>query len=145
MDTGRRDPTALVGWPLGSTRTTAFTRSSSDRRSKVGRASSLVLTDVAAVESAPVANRSMTSDEGPTARSDPCWIHAVRSHSQPTMSRSWLTTMMVRPSAFSWANRSRHRFWNVRSPTASTSSTSNTSGSTWMATEKPSRTYMPDE
>ena len=87
----------------------------------------------------------MTLGEGPTARRVPCWIHAVCSHSHPTMSRSWLTRMMVRPSAFSWANRSRQRFWNVWSPTASTSSTSRISGSTWMATEKPSRTYMPDE
>ena len=31
------------------------------------------------------------------------------------------------------------------SPTASTSSMSSTSGSTWMATAKPSRMYMPEE
>ncbi len=61
------------------------------------------------------------------------------------MSRSWLTRMIVRPSDFSCANRSRQRFWKAWSPTASTSSTSRISGSTWMATENPSRTYMPEE
>ena len=87
----------------------------------------------------------MTSGDGPTVCRAPFWIHAVRSHSQLTMSRSWLTNTMVRPSAFSWANRSRQRRWNEWSPTASTSSTSRISGSTWMATENPRRTYIPDE
>ena len=39
----------------------------------------------------------------------------------------------------------RGRPWNASSPTARTSSISRTSGSTWTATAKPSRTYMPDE
>ena len=43
------------------------------------------------------------------------------------------------------ANFSLHLRWNASSPTASTSSTSRMSGSTLIATEKPSRTYMPDE
>ena len=55
------------------------------------------------------------------------------------------TTTMVLFWARSSANFSLHRRWNDSSPTASTSSTSSTSGSTLMATEKPSRTYMPDE
>ncbi len=38
-----------------------------------------------------------------------------------------------------------HLRWNSSSPTAMTSSMMRISGSTWMATEKPSRTYMPLE
>src|SRR5207249_4729511 len=37
------------------------------------------------------------------------------------------------------------RRWRASSPTARTSSTSSTSGSTLMATENPKRTYIPDE
>ena len=40
---------------------------------------------------------------------------------------------------------SEHLRWNSASPTASTSSMSRMSGSTLIATENPSRTYMPDE
>ena len=40
---------------------------------------------------------------------------------------------------------SRHLRVKASSPTASTSSMSRTSGSTWMATAKPSRAYMPEE
>ena len=74
------------------------------------------------------------------------WLnHATRSQRFCTAARPWLTSTIVLPLLFSSANFSLHLRWKASSPTASTSSTSRTSGSTLMATEKPSRTYMPDE
>ena len=58
---------------------------------------------------------------------------------------SCVTNTIVRPSAFMRSNSSKHLRWKEASPTASTSSTSSTSASTWIATENPSRTLMPDE
>ena len=43
------------------------------------------------------------------------------------------------------AIRWRALVWKASSPTLSTSSTRSTSGSTWAATAKPRRAYMPDE
>ena len=62
-----------------------------------------------------------------------------------TVDSAWLTTTIVLPASRRSANFSSHLRWKASSPTASTSSTSSTSGSTLMATEKPSRTYMPEE
>ena len=62
-----------------------------------------------------------------------------------TLSRSWVTSTIVRPSLRNSTNFSRHRFWNVTSPTASTSSMISSRGSTLIATENARRTYMPDE
>ena len=58
---------------------------------------------------------------------------------------AWLTTTIVRPSSLNSLNFSMLRRWNSSSPTASTSSTMRMSGSTLIATEKPKRTYMPEE
>ena len=41
--------------------------------------------------------------------------------------------------------RSRHFCWNLKSPTDSISSTMRISGDTIVATEKPSRAFIPDE
>ncbi len=57
----------------------------------------------------------------------------------------WLTNTMVVPARCRSRMRSRQRSWKATSPTASTSSTIRTSGTTWMATENPSRMNMPLE
>ncbi len=62
-----------------------------------------------------------------------------------TVEREWETMTIVLPRARRSANFSAHFRWNCSSPTASTSSTRRTSGSTLMATENPRRTYIPDE
>ncbi len=56
-----------------------------------------------------------------------------------------MTKRIVFPRRRNSAILSRHLRVKDSSPTASTSSMSSTSGSTWMATAKPSRMYIPDE
>ena len=87
----------------------------------------------------------MTSAAPPTSTSVPWSSQAAWSQKVRICSRPWDTTTTVRPWSLSWANLSMHLFWNSMSPTARTSSTRRMSGSTWMDTEKPRRTYMPDE
>ena len=60
-------------------------------------------------------------------------------------SEAWLTITTVLPARRKSENFSKHLRWKAASPTASTSSTRSTSGSRWVATENPRRTYMPDE
>ena len=78
-------------------------------------------------------------------RSLPCSSSATSSQRLRTEPSACETITIVLPLCLSSANFSEHRRWNSSSPTASTSSTSRMSGSTLIATEKPSRTYMPDE
>ncbi|MFC5123972.1 hypothetical protein ACFPRL_11380 [Pseudoclavibacter helvolus] len=60
-------------------------------------------------------------------------------------SRPCETTTTVRPLALKSVNFSRHFAWKSMSPTARTSSTRSTSGSVWIDTAKPRRTYIPLE
>ena len=46
----------------------------------------------------------------------------ARSHTSTTVSSAWVTSTIVRPSAWKLRTRSRHFAWNASSPTASTSS-----------------------
>ena len=79
------------------------------------------------------------------ATSSPRSISIARSQKRSTADMSWVTNTIVLPAALSCSNCSKHFCWNAASPTASTSSTSRMSASVWTATEKPSRTLMPDE
>ena len=88
---------------------------------------------------------SMTSGAAPTSLSRPWSSQATSSQKVRIWARPWETTTTVRPSSRNSANLSMQRSWNSMSPTARTSSTRRISGSTWMDTEKPRRTYMPEE
>ena len=81
----------------------------------------------------------------PTARNRPWSSHAALSHMVCTRFRLWVTMMMVAPWLRSRYRWSKQRRWKSSSPTAMTSSMMRMSGSTWTATEKPSRTNMPLE
>jgi hypothetical protein len=75
----------------------------------------------------------------------PSRSHNTSSHIFSTRPREWVTSRMVRPRRRNSPILSRHLRVKASSPTASTSSISSTSGSTLMATAKPSRAYMPEE
>ena len=85
------------------------------------------------------------SDGAPISSMRPRSISIARSQKRSTLFMSWVTKRIVRLSARSRSNSSKHLRWKEASPTASTSSTRSTSASTWIATEKPSRTLIPDE
>ena len=87
----------------------------------------------------------VASPGSPSATSRPWLSTTPRSQMLRTVSAECVTRRMVRPSFWNWLTRSMHLRWKRSSPTASTSSTTRTSGSTFTATAKPSRTYMPDE
>src|SRR5437867_2121356 len=70
---------------------------------------------------------------------------SASSQNRSTSVSECVTRRIVFPLRLNSANLSRHLCVKPSSPTASTSSTSRTSGSTWIATAKPSRMYMPDE
>ena len=74
------------------------------------------------------------------------WLSTTpRSQIARMVSAAWVTSRMVRPSRWNCLTRSMHLRWKRSSPTARTSSITSTSGSTFTATAKPSRTYMPEE
>ena len=87
----------------------------------------------------------VTSPGSPSATNRPWLRTTARSQMARTWSAAWVTRRIVRPSRWNWSIRSMHLRWKRSSPTASTSSTTSTSGSTFTATAKPRRTYMPDE
>ena len=70
---------------------------------------------------------------------------SARGHRSWMACIEWETSTIVVPAALSSRIRSKHLSWKATSPTASTSSIRSTSGSTWMATEKPSRMNIPEE
>src|SRR5918911_368345 len=82
---------------------------------------------------------------GPSWRTRPPSSQIARSHIWAIAPRSWLTKKTVRPSRANSDILPRHLRWNSASPTASTSSTATMSGSTWAATAKARRRYMPEE
>ena len=69
----------------------------------------------------------------------------ARSESCFTSPRSWETNSTVILRSLSSWNLRTQRLANTASPTARASSTMRISGSTWMAVENASRTYMPLE
>ena len=69
----------------------------------------------------------------------------ARSQMRSTAFGSWETKTIVPPERLKSPIRPKHFCWNASSPTASTSSSSSTSGLTCIATENPSRMYIPDE
>ena len=71
--------------------------------------------------------------------------HSASSHIFSTRPSVWVTKRIVRPRRRNSAILSRHLRVKASSPTARTSSIRSTSGSTWIATAKPRRMYMPDE
>ncbi len=81
----------------------------------------------------------------PLPRARPWSIQTASSQKRSTRLSECVTSRIVLFRRLNSANLSRHLWVNPSSPTASTSSTSSTSGSTWIATAKPSRMYMPDE
>ena len=58
---------------------------------------------------------------------------------------SWVTSTRVRPASRSSSNRAKQRSWKPVSPIAITSSNTSTSASTWVVSEKASRSAMPDD
>ena len=87
----------------------------------------------------------MPSPDSSTVMTLPWFITITLAQFCRMVSVPWLTTTMVRPSRWNFFTWSRHFRWKFASPTASTSSTRSTSGSTLTATANPRRTYMPDE
>ncbi len=87
----------------------------------------------------------MTSADGPRIFKTPFSNQITSWHMFCILASEWLTTMMVFPSRLNSSIFSELLRWKAWSPTPSTSSMSNTSGSTWVAIEKPSRTVIPDE
>ena len=71
--------------------------------------------------------------------------HNAWSHRPSTSLMPCDTRTIVLPAERNSVILSRHLAWNSASPTASTSSMINTSGSTVMAMAKPRRTVMPVE
>ena len=69
----------------------------------------------------------------------------ARSQKRLTEPMSWVTNRIVLPSSFMRWKTSKHFCWKEASPTASTSSIRRMSASTWIITEKASRTCMPEE
>ena len=82
---------------------------------------------------------------GPSKTFLPFAMTMPRSQSSRTMFMSWLTTSIVIPRRSSSLIFAAHFARNGASPTDSTSSTSRTSTSTWIATENASRMNMPEE
>jgi hypothetical protein len=85
------------------------------------------------------------SSTGPSKTTSPFDRTRVRGHSACTMCMAWETNTRVTPSASISFIRTSHFARNARSPTDRTSSTSRTSGRAKMASENPSRMYIPDE
>ena len=81
----------------------------------------------------------------PSPRIRPASSHKTSSQNFSTRLSEWVTRRTVLPRFLKSANLSRHLWVKDSSPTARTSSISRTSGSTLIATAKPSRMYMPDE
>ncbi len=81
----------------------------------------------------------------PSIFSSPPSSQVARSHIDWTWPRLWVTSTIVTPFLRSLYTWSKQRRLKRSSPTAITSSSRRISGSTWTATEKPSRTFMPLE
>jgi hypothetical protein len=71
--------------------------------------------------------------------------NTARPQIRRTAARSWETKRIVFPDARNALIFAKHLCWKYSSPTARTSSTRSTSGSTWIATANPRRAYIPDE
>jgi hypothetical protein len=87
----------------------------------------------------------MADSVSPSNATCPRCITTVRGQRMWMACMEWVTKTMVVPDRWRFRMRSKHRSWKPVSPTASTSSTRRMSGSTWMATAKPSRMNIPDE
>src|SRR6267142_2547741 len=88
--------------------------------------------------------RSHPWSTGPSNASRPWCSTAARGHSSFAASKLWETKQKVTPAARKSRMRALHFSWKRSSPTASTSSTIRTSGSTSWAMANPSRAYMPE-